>query len=98
MGVFEGVRAYETEQGTAIFRLKRAYQRLLNSAKIFQMKVPYDLETLMDAQRAVIRENNLNIRLFASYYLDWLRKNGHRRQKQHHPCRHCCMALGCVFG
>ncbi len=59
MGVFEGVRAYETAEGTAIFRLKEHTQRLLNSAKIFQMKVPYDLETLMDAQRAVVRENNL---------------------------------------
>lgn len=59
MGVFEGVRAYETEQGTAIFKLKEHTQRLLNSAKIFQMNMPYDLETLMDAQKAVVRENNL---------------------------------------
>ena len=59
MGVFEGVRAYETEQGTAIFRLKEHTQRLLNSAKIFQMNVPFDAQTLMDAQCAVVRENNL---------------------------------------
>lgn len=59
MGVFEGVRAYETEQGTAIFKLKEHTQRLLNSAKIFQMKIPFDLETLMEAQKTVVRENNL---------------------------------------
>lgn len=43
MGVFEGVRAYETDQGTVIFKLREHTQRLLNSARIFQMKVPYDL-------------------------------------------------------
>ena len=59
MGVFEGVRAYETELGTAIFRLKEHTQRLMNSAKIFQMNVPFDAQTLMDAQCAVVRENNL---------------------------------------
>ena len=59
MGVFEGVRAYETEQGTVIFKLREHTQRLLNSARIFQMKVTYDLDALMDAQKAVVRENGL---------------------------------------
>lgn len=60
MGVFEGVRAYKTDSGkTAIFRLQEHTQRLLNSAKIFQLKVPYDLQALMDAQVAAIQENNL---------------------------------------
>ena len=59
MAVFEGVRAYKTEQGPAIFRLKEHTQRLLNSAKIFQMQVPYDLQTLIDAQIQVVRENQL---------------------------------------
>jgi branched-chain amino acid aminotransferase len=59
MGVFEGVRAYKTDKGTAIFRLKEHTQRLFNSAKIFQMKIPFDLETLMEAQRTVVRENKL---------------------------------------
>lgn len=59
MGVFEGVRAYETDQGTVIFKLREHTQRLLNSARIFQMKVPYDLATLEAAQIAVVRENNL---------------------------------------
>ncbi|MCG1043214.1 branched-chain amino acid transaminase [Mycetohabitans sp. B8] len=59
MGVFEGVRAYQTREGTAIFRLKEHTRRLFNSAKIFQMDVPFDQETLIAAQRDVVRENQL---------------------------------------
>lgn len=59
MSVFEGVRAYKTDKGTVIFRLVEHTKRLLNSAKIFQMKVPYDMDTLMEAQKQVIRENRL---------------------------------------
>jgi len=59
MGVFEGVRAYQTDKGTAIFRLKEHTQRLFNSAKIFQLPVPFDMDTLMDAQKQVVRENQL---------------------------------------
>src|SRR5450830_958424 len=59
MGVFEGVRAYKTPQGTAIFRLKEHTQRLFNSAKIFQMEVPFDQATILEAQRQVVRENKL---------------------------------------
>jgi branched-chain amino acid aminotransferase len=59
MGVFEGVRAYKTTRGTAIFRLKEHTQRLLNSAKIFQMKVPFDAATLEAAQLEVVRRNEL---------------------------------------
>src|SRR3954470_278700 len=51
MGVFEGVRAYKTDKGTAIFRLKEHTQRLFNSAKIFQLKIPFDMETIIEAQR-----------------------------------------------
>ncbi|MDF3034796.1 MAG: branched-chain amino acid transaminase [Paucimonas sp.] len=59
MGVFEGVRAYKTDKGPAIFRLKEHTQRLFNSAKIFQLKIPFSIETIMDAQRQVVRENKL---------------------------------------
>lgn len=59
MGVFEGVRAYKTPQGTAIFRLKEHTRRLFNSAKIFQMAMPFDEATLEAAQREVVRANNL---------------------------------------
>ena len=59
MAVFEGVRAYKTPDGTAIFRLKEHTQRLFNSAKIFQMQIPYDMDTIMAAQREVVKANKL---------------------------------------
>ncbi|BDB23193.1 branched chain amino acid aminotransferase [Cupriavidus sp. TA19] len=59
MGVFEGVRAYKTPEGTAIFRLKEHTRRLFNSAKIFQMAMPFDEATLETATREVVRANNL---------------------------------------
>jgi len=59
MGVFEGVRAYQTEQGTAIFRLQDHTDRLFDSAHILGMPMPYDKETLNRAQRLVVRENGL---------------------------------------
>ena len=60
MGVFEGVRAYKTDQGTAIFRLQDHTDRLFNSAKIMRMPMPYSKEQLNEAQRAAVRENNLD--------------------------------------
>ena len=58
-GAFEGVRAYETVHGTAIFRLQEHTERLFNSAKILRMKIPYTPEQVNDAQRLVVRENKL---------------------------------------
>ncbi|QEP43437.1 branched-chain amino acid transaminase [Ectothiorhodospiraceae bacterium BW-2] len=59
MGVFEGVRAYKGERGTAIFRLQDHTDRLFRSAHILQMALPFDKETLNQAQRQAVRENNL---------------------------------------
>jgi branched-chain amino acid aminotransferase len=59
MGVFEGVRAYKTEQGTAIFRLREHTERLFNSAKIFQLQIPFERDTVAQAQLQVVRENKL---------------------------------------
>lgn len=59
MGVFEGVRAYKAERGTAIFRLEAHTRRLFNSARILNMPLPYDAQTLNEAQRSVVRENGL---------------------------------------
>jgi branched-chain amino acid aminotransferase len=58
-GVFEGVRAYETPQGTAIFRLQEHTRRLFDSAKILRMRLPFTPEELMEAQKEVIRSNHL---------------------------------------
>ncbi len=60
MGVFEGVRAYKTDQGTAIFRLQDHTDRLFNSAKIMRMPMSFSKEQLNDAQRAAVRENKLD--------------------------------------
>ena len=60
MGVFEGVRAYHADQGTAIFRLQEHTRRLLDSAKIMNMKAPFDADTLNAAQITAVRENNLD--------------------------------------
>ncbi|WP_018951651.1 branched-chain amino acid transaminase [Thioalkalivibrio sp. AKL12] len=59
MGVFEGVRAYKTERGPAIFRLQDHTRRLFNSAKILGMTIPYTAEVLNDAQIASVRDNGL---------------------------------------
>ncbi|MDP1605704.1 MAG: branched-chain amino acid transaminase [Rhodocyclaceae bacterium] len=59
LAVFEGVRAYQTDSGTAIFKLKEHTDRLFNSAHIYRMPMPYDKETLMEAQKEVVRANNL---------------------------------------
>ncbi|HEY1132350.1 MAG TPA: branched-chain amino acid transaminase [Roseateles sp.] len=58
-GAFEGVRAYDTVKGTAIFRLQEHTQRLFNSAKILRMKIPFSQEQVNEAQRAVIKANDL---------------------------------------
>ncbi len=59
MGVFEGVRAYETPKGPAIFRLQEHTNRLFRSAHILGMALPFSKEELNAAQIAVIRDNNL---------------------------------------
>jgi branched-chain amino acid aminotransferase len=60
LAVFEGLRAYKTSSGTAIFRLKEHTERMFNSAHIYMMKIPYDRETLMEAQKEVVRANKLD--------------------------------------
>jgi len=57
--VFEGVRCYDTQQGPAIFRLREHTRRLLDSAKIYRMPVPFTLEQLMEAQVELVRVNRL---------------------------------------
>jgi len=59
LAVFEGVRAYKTVSGTAIFRLKEHTDRLFNSAHIYRMPMPYDKATLMAAHLEVVRSNKL---------------------------------------
>ena len=60
LGCFEGVRAYNTDQGPAIFRLQEHTDRLFRSAHILNMKMPFSKDELNEAQRAAVRENKLD--------------------------------------
>jgi branched-chain amino acid aminotransferase len=58
-GVFEGIRAYETERGTAVFRFADHLERLKVSAKLYYMELPYSLEKIRQATHELIRLNKL---------------------------------------
>jgi branched-chain amino acid aminotransferase len=58
-GVFEGIRAYETERGTAVFRHQDHLARLQNSAELYYMDLPFSTEKLREATHELIRRNNL---------------------------------------
>ncbi|HZN42138.1 MAG TPA: branched-chain amino acid transaminase [Actinomycetota bacterium] len=58
-GVFEGIRAYETERGAAVWHLDEHLKRLFRSAKLYHMDIPYSIEAIGDAIREVIRANDL---------------------------------------
>ena len=60
LAVFEGVRAYKTVAGTAIFRLEEHTERLFNSAHIYSMKIPYTRDQIISAQKEVVRANKLD--------------------------------------
>src|SRR6266480_4195364 len=59
-GVFEGIRAYATSQGAAVFRLTEHIERLFNSAKVFLIDIPYTQVQLVDAVKATVRANGLD--------------------------------------
>jgi branched-chain amino acid aminotransferase len=59
MGVFEGIRAYETADGPGIFRLTEHIMRLKNSAKIMGMPLEYSVEEMVEATKAVVRDSGL---------------------------------------
>jgi branched-chain amino acid aminotransferase len=59
MGVFEGIRAYETDRGPAVFRLTEHIERLHNSAKILMMDLPYSVEELVQATKDTVRSTGL---------------------------------------
>ena len=63
-GVFEGTRAYKTERGLAVFRLRDHTKRLLNSAKIVAIEVPYTLAELEEAQKELLRKNGFDSNVY----------------------------------
>ena len=58
--VFEGIRCYDTKQGPAIFRLREHMQRLINSAKIYRMDLPFSVDEFGSVACELVRENKLN--------------------------------------
>ena len=60
MGVFEGIRAYETSQGPAVFRLTEHIERFHNSAKILGMEIPYSVDELIEATKATVASTGLD--------------------------------------
>ena len=60
LGVFEGIRAYRTGRGTAIFRLHEHVRRLFDSAHILRLDMPWDPTTIFEACRTAVRDNNLD--------------------------------------
>ncbi|HMC70459.1 MAG TPA: aminotransferase class IV, partial [Mycobacteriales bacterium] len=60
LGVFEGIRAYETKTGPAIFRLTPHIERLFDSAKIYMLDIPFTPEEIVQATKDTVRENGLN--------------------------------------
>lgn len=58
-GVFEGIRAYETTRGPAIFRLREHIHRLFDSAKIFMIDIPFSEQDLIEATRETVRVNDV---------------------------------------
>ena len=59
MGVFEGIRAYKSSSGTAIFRLSEHIDRLYASAHILNMKIPFNKTIVIDACLDAVKNNNL---------------------------------------
>lgn len=59
-GVFEGIRAYNTAKGTRIFKAREHYERLLYSAKVMHIQVPYTVQELEDISYELLRQNNLS--------------------------------------
>jgi branched-chain amino acid aminotransferase len=59
-GVFEGIRAYETSRGAAVWHLEEHLKRLFRSAKLYHMDIPYSVEAITDGVKDVIRANGLN--------------------------------------
>jgi branched-chain amino acid aminotransferase len=59
-GVFEGIRAYPTERGVAVFRLREHIERLFASAKVFMIDIPFTVDEIVDATRDVVRVNGLD--------------------------------------
>ena len=75
-GVFEGIRAYATAEGPAVFRLTDHIERLLDSAKLIMMDIPYSCEELVEAAKETVRANGIDVLLRAPDRVPRLRRDG----------------------
>ena len=94
LAVFEGIRAYNTVDGTAVFRLQEHIDRLYNSAHIYMMKIPYARRRIIEAHKEVVRANKLHecyLRPIAFYGSE---KMGVSPEGRDGPRRHRRLALG----
>ena len=93
-GVFEGIRAYETSQGPAVFRLTDHIVRLHNSAKILGMEIPYSVDELVEATKATVASTGLPVVLRPPDRLLRLRRDGAQHAAVHGRRGHRLLAVG----
>ena len=93
-GVFEGIRAYETSQGPAVFRLTDHIVRLHNSAKILGMELPYTVDELVEATKATVASTGLRVVLRPPDRLLRLRRDGAQHAAVHGRRGHRLLAVG----
>ena len=93
-GVFEGIRAYETSQGPAVFRLTDHIVRLHNSAKIVGMELPYTVDELVEATKATVASTGLAVVLRPADRLLRLRRDGAQHAAVHGRRGHRLLAVG----
>ncbi len=98
MGVFEGVRAYETPDGPAVFRLTEHMERLHDSARIMMMDLPYSVEELVEATKAVVVASGLAVVLHPPHRLLRLRRDGPQHPALLGRRVHRLLAVGRVPG
>ncbi len=96
MGVFEGIRAYETDDGPAVFRLTEHIERLFNSAKIMMMDLPYTVDELVARDQADGAGDRIAELLHPSDRVLRLRRDGTQHVAVQRGCGDRVLALGCL--
>ncbi|HYL84360.1 MAG TPA: branched-chain amino acid transaminase [Candidatus Angelobacter sp.] len=96
--VFEGIRCYETKQGPAIFRLREHMQRLINSAHIYRMELPYSLDDFSNVACELVRLNKLNACYVKPIVLRGYGEAGVNPQKSPIEAYMACWSWGAYLG
>ncbi len=92
--VFEGIRCYAQPQGAAVFRLPEHMQRLIDSAKIYRMTLPYSLDQLSNGVVELIEANGVAPLLCSAYCSARIRRSGRQPQALAHRGLHRQLPLG----